>query len=75
MQEADDWKQTVERLRATTEKDMWRADLDEFEQVGPVRVCAWCTSCVCKQEGLPCSAVLCALRAAACHPGRGQHLA
>ena len=24
----------MERLRATTEKDMWRDDLDTFEQVG-----------------------------------------
>ncbi|KAL4420378.1 hypothetical protein ABPG77_002318 [Micractinium sp. CCAP 211/92] len=31
-QEAEDWKETVERLRATTEKDMWRSDLDAFEQ-------------------------------------------
>lgn len=33
VQEAEDWKETVERLRATTEKDMWRSDLDAFEQV------------------------------------------
>ena len=32
--EADEWKQTVERLRATTEKAMWRDDLDAFELVG-----------------------------------------
>lgn len=32
-QEADDWRQEVERLRATTEKDMWRGDLDTFETV------------------------------------------
>ena len=32
-QEADDWKETVERLRGTTEKDMWRADLEAFEIV------------------------------------------
>ena len=32
-QEADDWKETVERLRGTTEKDMWRTDLDAFEIV------------------------------------------
>lgn len=32
--EAGEWKAAVERLRATTEKDMWRADLDAFEGVG-----------------------------------------
>jgi DNA topoisomerase-2 len=34
--EAEDWKATVERLRATTEKEMWRADLQAFELVGAV---------------------------------------
>ncbi|KAI7839009.1 hypothetical protein COHA_007248 [Chlorella ohadii] len=29
--EADDWKETVERLRGTTEKDMWLTDLEAFE--------------------------------------------
>ena len=34
VQEADEWRQTVERLRATTEKEMWRTDLEAFELVG-----------------------------------------
>ncbi|EFN59062.1 hypothetical protein CHLNCDRAFT_137783 [Chlorella variabilis] len=29
--ESEDWQATVQRLRATTEKDMWRSDLDAFE--------------------------------------------
>lgn len=39
-QEAEDWKEAVERLRAITEKDMWRNDLDAFEQVGLALLCA-----------------------------------
>ena len=31
--EAEEWKQTVARLRATTEKDMWRTDLELFQMV------------------------------------------
>lgn len=31
--ESEDWQATVQRLRATTEKDMWRSDLDAFEMV------------------------------------------
>ena len=35
--EAEDNRMTVERLRSTTEKQMWVADLDAFLEVWPAR--------------------------------------
>ena len=43
--EAEEWKQTVARLRATTEKDMWRTDLELFQMVSEQRhqgLGGWC---------------------------------
>ena len=39
--EAAEWQQTVARLRATTEKDMWRADLELFEMVSSTGWVGW----------------------------------
>jgi hypothetical protein len=58
--EAEEWKAAVERLRGTTEKDMWRADLDAFEGVGgggketagPTRACARWLDCLVQSAGL-----------------------